>query len=370
MIDFPIWSHPFYAVATFLFGICVGSFLNVVIYRVPRGLSVNKPKRSYCPSCKKEIPISRNIPLVTWLIQRGKCAECGAPIASRYFWVELLNGLFWMACWYYFSNPIEAVFYMILATLALIIIAVDIELMLIPRTFTIIWLVVALAGGALMPYRFAADNVVTWQEGLLYSAFGGAIGWAALWLIVLLGKVMFGKMEFKFEDPVEWYLREPMSDEEEISFVIDGEQIPWSDIFFRKSDKLVIDGLTEVKMDGILRTATKVEIHDHYVILDTDRYEIENLESFAGKTTSAIVPREAMGMGDVDLLAVLGATFGAPSLLLIVLFACAFALVVALLGKIGFSKMIPFGPSLIAGGFFWLLYGPPLWAWYMEFFTG
>ena len=105
MIDFPIWSHPFYAVATFLFGICVGSFLNVVIYRVPRGLSVNKPKRSYCPTCKKEIPISRNIPLVTWLIQGGKCAECDAPIASRYFWVELMNGLLWVACWYYFSNP-------------------------------------------------------------------------------------------------------------------------------------------------------------------------------------------------------------------------------------------------------------------------
>ena len=143
-----------------------------------------------------------------------------------------------------------------------------------------------------------------------------------------------------------------------------------SDIFFRKSDKLVLDGLTEIRMDGILRTATKLEIHDHYIILDTDRYEIENLDSLNGKTTSATVPREAMGMGDVDLLAVLGATFGPPSLLVIVLFACLFALVLAFLGKIGFSKMLPFGPALIAGGAFWLFYGKQTWAWYMGFFGG
>lgn len=365
MLEFPVWSHPSYIVVFFLFGICVGSFLNVVIYRVPRGLSVNHPKRSFCPICKTDIPMSRNIPLFTWLIQRGKCAECGCSIPARYFWVELLNGLLWVACWYAFSNPSEALMYMALSTLALIITAVDLELMLIPRIFTLLWFVVAMAGAALMPYRF---DLTTWHESLLYAAFGAAIGWAGLWMVVLLGKKLFGKIEFKFEDPVEWYLREPTSDDEEISFVIDGEQTPWSDIFFRKSDKLIIDGLTEVRMDGILRTATKLEIHDHFVMLDTDRYEIENLDSLNGRTTSAIVPREAMGMGDVDLLAVLGATFGAPALLVIVLFSCLFAIIIALLGKIGFSKMIPFGPSLIAGGIFYLIYGKETWAWYMGFF--
>ena len=366
MIDLPPWESPFYAIATVLFGICVGSFLNVVIYRVPRGLSINKPKRSFCPPCKKEIPISRNIPLFTWLIQRGKCAECKSPIPIRYFWIELLTGLLWLACWHYFSSPLVAVLFMLLGAIALVIIAVDIELMLIPRPFTITAAIIALIGGAITPERF---HLYTWQEGLAYSAFGLAIGWAALWLVVLLGKAMFGKRSFTFEEPTTWSVREPQQEDEEISFIIDDEIIPWSDIFFRKKDKLIIDGLTHLNIDGNPRTATLLEIREQHILVDGEKIDIEELESLDGKTTSATIPREAMGMGDVDLLAVLGATFGAPSLLLIVLFSCLFTILIALLGRLGFGKMIPFGPALIAGGVFWLLYGQTAWNWYISIFT-
>src|SRR6188472_2921236 len=75
----------------FLVGAGIGSFLNVVIYRLPLGMSVNKPRRSFCPICKKQIPWYRNLPLITWLAQRGKCAECGCKIPFRYFFVELLT---------------------------------------------------------------------------------------------------------------------------------------------------------------------------------------------------------------------------------------------------------------------------------------
>ena len=366
MFDLPPWESLFYAVASFLFGICVGSFLNVVIYRVPRGLSVNEPKRSFCPTCQKDIPISRNIPLFTWLSQLGKCHECKSSIPSRYFWIELLTGLLWVACWYYFSSPLEAVFFMILGAMALVIIAVDMELMLIPRPFTLITGAIALIGGALMPERFGLNS---WSDGLFYAAFGLAIGWAALWLVVLLGKAMFGKREFKLEEETEWSLREPEKDDEEICFVIDDESITWSDIFFRKTDKLVIDGLTQLNVDGESREFESLVIYDHYIMLDNERIDIEDLKSLDGKTTSATIPREAMGMGDVDLLAVLGGVFGAPALLMIVLFACIFTIGIALLGRLGLSRPIPFGPSLIAGGVFWLLYGQSAWNWYMNLFV-
>lgn len=368
MIELPPWGSPFFALATFLFGICVGSFLNVVIYRVPRGLSINQPKRSFCPSCKKEIPVSRNIPLITWLIQRGKCAECECSIPSRYFWIELLTGLLWLACWYSFPNPLVAILYMLLGAIALVIIAVDIELMLIPRSLTTIAAVTALAGAALIPERF---GLLTWKEGLSYSAFGLAIGWAALWLVVLLGKAMFGKRKFTFENATNWEVREPTGedDEEEICFIIDDEAIPWSDIFFRKTDKLIVDGLTELNIDGSLRSAKSLEIRDSYILVDGERIDIVKLKSLDGKTTSATIPREAMGMGDVDLLAVLGATFGAPSLLIIVLFSCIISILIAVCCRLGFGKMIPFGPALIAGGVFWLLYGQSAWNWYMSIFV-
>jgi len=365
MFDLPPWESPFYAVAAFLFGICVGSFLNVVIYRVPRGLSVNKPKRSFCPICTKEIPLSRNIPLITWLSQRGKCAECSSPIPSRYFWIELLTGILWLLCWCAFSDPLTVVFYMLLGAIALVICAVDIELMLIPRPFTLLAAAVALIGGALMPERF---SLTTWTDGLLYSVYGLSIGWAALWLVVLLGKAMFGKQEFKFDQATRWELREPEKEDQELCFVINDEEISWSDIFFRKTDKIIIDGLSELNVDGVPHPATQLEIRDHFIIIDGERQDIEQLKILDGKTTSATIPREAMGMGDVDLLAVLGAVFGPPSLLVIVFFASVFSICIAILGRLGLGKMLPFGPSLIAGGLFWLVYGQEAWDWYMSIF--
>ena len=87
-----IYERLFSAIA-FVLGACVGSFLNVCIYRLPLNLSVNQPRRSFCPSCKTQIPWHQNLPLVSWLLLRGRCAKCGARIAFRYFAVELLTEL-------------------------------------------------------------------------------------------------------------------------------------------------------------------------------------------------------------------------------------------------------------------------------------
>ncbi|HBR87594.1 MAG TPA: prepilin peptidase, partial [Candidatus Marinimicrobia bacterium] len=70
-------------ITTFIIGSCVGSFLNVLIYRLPREESIWSP-RSHCPHCNKTIPWYRNIPLVSFFIQNGKCAECDASISWQY----------------------------------------------------------------------------------------------------------------------------------------------------------------------------------------------------------------------------------------------------------------------------------------------
>ena len=80
-------------ILAFYIGAGIGSFLNVVIYRLPLDISVNKPRRSFCPSCKYQIPMWQNIPLLSWLLLRGKCANCGGGISVRYFFVELLTGV-------------------------------------------------------------------------------------------------------------------------------------------------------------------------------------------------------------------------------------------------------------------------------------
>ena len=84
-----------FSLVFFLLGCIVGSFLNVVIHRLPREMSILHPP-SHCPQCGYSIPWYRNLPLITWLWQRGKCAECRKPIPIRYFLVELLTGVWLM----------------------------------------------------------------------------------------------------------------------------------------------------------------------------------------------------------------------------------------------------------------------------------
>lgn len=356
------WSHPLYALSAFLLGACVGSFLNVVIYRLPRGLSVNEPKRSFCPKCKKDIPMWRNIPLVTWLAQRGKCAECGAGIAFRYFVVELLTALLWVGCWYWFEHPGEAFFYMVIGTVLIAVTAVDAELMVIPRQLTIFGTLVGLAAAGLMPWMLGEE---IWYMGVVKAAFGFALGWVGLWAMVLLGKAMFGKVEFKFDREVVWELREPKTDEEELCFVVNGESLGWSDIFFRKTDRIIMEDVGVLRVNGVERSVKEMEIHDDYVLVDGEKLAIEDLESLDGTLKRAVVPREAMGMGDVDLLGMLGACLGPASLLVVILGACGFSFVWAAICRLGLGKHMPFGPSLVVGAVVWVIWGDQLWAWYL-----
>lgn len=86
-------ENTFFVLASFIFGTIIGSFLNVVIYRLPRGKSIGKPAFSFCPSCGSRIRWYDNIPLISYIVLRGKCRNCKSPISFRYFLVELLTGL-------------------------------------------------------------------------------------------------------------------------------------------------------------------------------------------------------------------------------------------------------------------------------------
>jgi len=102
----PSLPTDFGAIVAFLFGLVFGSFLNVVIYRAPRGLSVVKP-RSACPNCGTQIRAYDNIPVLSWVILRGRCRDCGHPISARYAIVELLCGFLFVSAFYY-AAPITS----------------------------------------------------------------------------------------------------------------------------------------------------------------------------------------------------------------------------------------------------------------------
>ncbi|MGD7652341.1 MAG: prepilin peptidase [Verrucomicrobiales bacterium] len=351
----------------FLIGSCIGSFLNVVIYRVPLGMSVNEPKRSFCPLCKTPIPMTLNMPLISWLWLRGKCASCSAPIAFRYFGVELLTAVLFTVVWWLFP-PVVAVPLWILMALLVSITFIDAEHLIIPTGMTWVGSGIGLVACGLWPkLPVMAGDAGTWVDGLKAGGIGWVAGFFGLWAVVEMGKMAFGKKEMKFEDEVDWFLKEPEGDEDPLMFVIDGEEIPWWDVFSRKSDRLVVE-CGEIVVDGEPAGSGQLTIRELEIELPGGEVrQIGEMRSLAGTTRHAVIPREAMGMGDVHLLGMIGAFFGWSGVFFSLFAASIFAIVAAVIGRIGFGRQLPFGPFLAMGCVAWAFGGWRVWEWYMGF---
>lgn len=168
----------------FIIGAFLGSFLNMAIYRLPRGLSFVEPSRSFCPKCKHSLGGADLMPILSWVLARGKCRYCKEPVASRYFWVEVLTGtLFALIWWRYLVDsyePARAVAYMATTACLVAIIFIDAELYIIPDEINALLLVIALA------YHGA-------QHTLSTALWGALLGWGLLFGIQLLGRIGFGK---------------------------------------------------------------------------------------------------------------------------------------------------------------------------------
>lgn len=133
MTDLP---PSFYATAIFLFGLAFGSFLNVCIHRLPQGLSVVRP-RSACPQCHAPVRALDNIPVLSWLLLRGRCRACKAAISPRYILVELLTALIFLCCWLTFGPALWTLKFCVFGFLLLGLIFTDAETKLLPDALTL-----------------------------------------------------------------------------------------------------------------------------------------------------------------------------------------------------------------------------------------
>lgn len=366
-VIYPPFEHWIWFIPAVMIGACIGSFLNVVIYRLPLGMSVNKPSRSFCPICKNQLSAWQNLPIVSWLFLRGKCAHCSAPIPFRYIAVEIVTALLFGLVWWMFP-PQVAIPLWILMALLVAITWIDAEHLIIPTNLTWAGSATGLIACAIYPTLSSlAGYNFTWLEGLIDGGIGWVAGFFGLWAVVELGKKAFGRKDLKFDKEVAWHLQEPETDQDPMWFVIDGEKIPWWDIFSRKTDKLVVDA-TEVVVDGKKSGAGNLIIRETGIELaDGSTFQLEDMVSLSGKANGAVIPREAMGMGDVHLLGMIGAFFGWTGVFFSLFAASLFAIVAALIGRIGFGKQLPFGPFLAMGGVAWMFGGWKLWQAYMEF---
>src|SRR5579863_7393487 len=114
------------AALAFLAGLLIGSFLNVCVFRMPRDLSVVRP-RSFCPACEKPIAWYDNVPLLSYILLRGKCRQCGWRVPLRYPIVELLTGLAFATCFAALGLTLPAFKYALFSAMLIVLIATDVE---------------------------------------------------------------------------------------------------------------------------------------------------------------------------------------------------------------------------------------------------
>lgn len=175
----------------FFFGLCVGSFLNVVIYRLPLEKSIVFP-RSSCPKCQTLIPWWANVPLLSYVFLRARCASCKGPISLRYPFVELLTGVLFLLGATAVPDPLAwpFVFYFLASLVACTFI--DLDHWLLPDKITIPGMVVGILGSFFLPQH-------DWLNAVLGILFGGGLLFSVAWLYLgVTGKDGLGGGDIKF----------------------------------------------------------------------------------------------------------------------------------------------------------------------------
>ncbi len=167
----PVW---FWTTTVFLFGICIGSFLNVVIYRLPLGISVAEPQWSFCPNCRARLTGLDLVPLFSFLLLGQKCRTCKQPISWRYFSVELLTGLLFAALFLQFQNDVPtAVALLLFAALLVPIYFIDLATFTIPDSLNLLAFVVAVGRDLVGILRHETGYELLW--GWLPRSIAGAV---------------------------------------------------------------------------------------------------------------------------------------------------------------------------------------------------
>ena len=179
----------------FLFGIVIGSFLNVCISRIPEGLSIVSPG-SRCPRCEAPIKPYDNIPVLGWLLLRGKCRNCRLPISPMYPLVECLTGVLFVLTYHTFGISLAAFKFLVFGCLVIILIVTDLRVRLLPDAVNWFGFGLALAFATRIPpdggrdIRVLAHPVHPMLVGVLEALLGAAFGSFVLWGAAALYKLV------------------------------------------------------------------------------------------------------------------------------------------------------------------------------------
>jgi len=172
----------------FLWGLILGSFINVLRFRLPDNLSIIKP-RSFCPNCKYSIPFYRNIPLISYIHQCGKCANCNCRISILYPITEISIGLIWLFASFYFNSFNDILYYSTIASILLCISFIDYKHFIIPlelSIFCLLFIVINLT---------FSGNLLNHLDGLIIGTVYLSIILLSTWLITKRQSLGFGDIQ-------------------------------------------------------------------------------------------------------------------------------------------------------------------------------
>jgi leader peptidase (prepilin peptidase)/N-methyltransferase len=164
-----------------MFGAVIGSFLNVCIYRLPREESVAWPS-SHCPSCRRPIAVYDNVPILSYLMLRGRCRSCQAPISLQYPFVEVANAIGYLGVFWIFGFTAVACVYAVLVSALIIVTGTDLSHTMIPDAVTLPGIVVGILCAALIL-----------PIGIVESLLGILAGGGILWFLAWISPYVFGK---------------------------------------------------------------------------------------------------------------------------------------------------------------------------------
>jgi leader peptidase (prepilin peptidase) / N-methyltransferase len=186
-----------FAFLVFALGAAIGSFLNVVIHRVPRGESIVHPP-SRCPRCNASIPPWANVPIVAWLALRGRCRSCREPISARYVLVEALTGAVFLALYFHDGLSLRLIADWTLAAALIAITFIDLDWQIVPNAITYPGIPLALGVAALVPPPWWDSSLPFIASSVLGALVGGGmmlgISWYYEWRT---GKIGLGLGDVK-----------------------------------------------------------------------------------------------------------------------------------------------------------------------------
>ena len=348
-----------------MFGACVGSFLNVVIYRLPRGLSVNEPSRSFCPDCRQEIPWYLNIPIFSWLMLRGRSACCNKSIPVRYCLVEAATAAMFAAiAWYFGADPLPTqILLCVWGATMLAVLCIDLEQMIVLPVLTNTAAIAGLLAVLFAPW-LVEPQALSASEGLMWSLCGAASGYLLLKLVALLGKRLFGQKSTTYDHPQTWRMYQ---DGDDITLSIGEDTYSWSELFMESSNCVRLHGATISASGGdtpgtISFSAENARLENGSLI------SLEEHDNLSGTCTGMSCSREAMGSGDALIAMAIGALCGWQGILFALVAGSFIGLGQAISARIGRGVPMPFGPAFIAGACIYLFFGNTITQYYLSCF--